>query len=182
MRQFWCIGLSALLFVNSSLGSENTDTVTLNCQIQGKTASHRALKLTLRTETNAPKTTETEAATANKSNSFDQELSQTKKVVASLDHPNNAPVEVLKGFQETYDKNILDLERIDYHPLELLGLSEFDIAHVAFYYAKDESELDNPRAKFKFVLTSIFKSTDESKPVYAGSYGTYEYQNILCHP
>ncbi len=172
MRQFWCIGLSALLFANSYLSSanpyneaSNSDSAPLRlaCQILDKSSSV-PLNLTLEAESVA------------------EDFAETSKLVASLEHLGQEKAEVLKGFKQSYAKNVLDLERIDYQPLELLGLAEFDIAHAAFFFANDEAALENSQIEFKLVLTSIFKSVENGKLVYAGSYGSYDNQNVLCRP
>jgi len=171
MRQFWCIGISAFFFANSiplsaspaeNAAADSAGAVVLNCQILTQ-ASAQSLKLTLSAQELLPD-------------------SSHRKLLASLEHSGTNQPEQLKGYKESYSKNVLDLERIDYQPLELLGLAEFDIAHVAFYFAKDESAEANPQMEFKFALTSIFKSSQEGELVYAGSYGSYDYENVICRP
>lgn len=83
--------------------------------------------------------------------------------------------EPLQGTRAHFAKNILDLEKLDYDPLLLFGLTESDVAAASFYYVKrdpDARELD-------LILVSIFK-TEQTRVVYAGSYGSYKGTNVLC--
>lgn len=82
------------------------------------------------------------------------------------------------GAYQHVKRNQLDLERIDYEPLQLLGLNEWDIGDTTFYYMKED-----PLARdLDLILVSVFRRSEgpKNEQTYAGSYGTYRGRNLLC--
>ena len=85
-------------------------------------------------------------------------------------------VKNLLGAYQVYAKNNLSLELISSEAMRELGLNEWDLDQVKFYYAsthKDDLEMD-------LVITSIKKANQEGVLKFAGAYGSYKGQQFLC--
>jgi hypothetical protein len=100
---------------------------------------------------------------------------QPKLSVAAIEISSKSEKKLF-GIYQHYQKNILDIERIDYEPLGLLGLMEGDIFEATFYMAKEDQESRD----LDLSIVSIYTQGKDNKPVYGGSYGNYFGHNLIC--
>ncbi|MEZ4815146.1 MAG: hypothetical protein R3A80_08090 [Bdellovibrionota bacterium] len=162
MRQTWCtrLKLSSFIAFIAVLNTSHATESTLECSIlEGNTQTPLQLKIKA-----------TPAAEGEENNDSDGSI-EVKLTENNADLPLK-----LNGPYQSYYKNQLNLENIDYYPLGLLGLSESSIAHATYYYAK----IDPSSIYFDLVVTSIMTENSEGELSYAGAYGSYKDRNVLC--
>lgn len=80
----------------------------------------------------------------------------------------------MKGIQEKM--TVLDWERLDYYPMDLLDVREGNLEHATFYYAKEHEDAGD----YDLILVGLERLNADGTTSYAGSYGSYKGNNLLC--
>ena len=104
--------------------------------------------------------------------------SNSERKVLKVTAKNLEGERTFSGFYETFNKGNIDYERIQYEPLEMLGVSEINLARISFYFAQESTA----SYEYEFVFAASYKDNvgDPTAPSFAGLYGSYFRENVLC--